>query len=81
MLRAGYSVTEVAKETGVSRPTLYKWVESLQIETQRKGGRPAFDHAAIAARMQTDSVEDVCEKFGCSKSTAYAAWAEWYEDK
>lgn len=73
LLRDGASVSEVARETGVSRPTLYKWAKGLEIETAKAElRRPRkFDRAAIREMMQTDTVEDVCAHFGCSKAYAY----------
>lgn len=71
------SVIAVAKQTGIARPTLYRWAKAEGITTAKNypAERPSarkFDREAIAAMLQTHPVAEVSQHFRCSVSYAYA---------
>jgi len=64
---------------GITRQTLYRWAEARGVEVAKGYRVPharAFDREAICAMMQTHHVDDVCERFGCSRSLAYQCYGE-----
>jgi transposase-like protein len=56
------TIEEVAEELGCSYECVRNWMEKLEVETERRGGKPAHPRIRTEAR---DGYEDVRHSFDC----------------
>ena len=71
LYRSGLSGAKIAKLVGVSRTTIYRWLELRRVERRRPGKRDLrLDPKAVAALYEEGaSLTALAARFGCHPAT------------